>query len=137
MTSLSQAELKLPLTKKVSKVDFLTMWLGSCCVNGGECALHIGGFGDVGSDSGLVHSVQHVLAVHGQRVRCGEHLLLALLLQRGDGVLLGQPHFADQLGHVVVQQLLGALDLQGEERRCTQLCFRAFSSIFCSRFLWR
>lgn len=101
----------------------------------GECALHIRCFGDVGSDSGLVHSVQHVFAVHGQRVRCGEHLLLALLLQRGDGVLLRQPHFADQLGHVVVQQLLGALDLQGEERRFTQVWLRAFSSIFCSHFM--
>lgn len=95
----------------------------------GECLLQIDWFGDVGSDSGLVHSIQHVFAVHGQRVRCGEHLLLALLLQRGDGVLLGQPHFADQLRHVFVQQLLGALDLRGDERCFTQVCLRRFSSI--------
>lgn len=69
-------------------------------------------FGYVGSDSGLVHSVQQVFAVHCQGVCRGEHLLLALLLQRGDGVLLGQPHFTDQLRHVVVQQLLGTLNLQ-------------------------
>lgn len=70
------------------------------------------GFGQVGPDPGLVHGVQHVLAVHRQRVRGRQHLLLAVLLQTGDGVLLGQPHFTDQLGHVVVQSLLGSFNLK-------------------------
>lgn len=88
-----------------------------------ECPLGIHWFGYVGPDTGLVHGIQHVFAVHGQGVRCGEHLLLALLLQRGDGVLLGQPHFADQLRHVIVQQLLSALNLRGGDVCClNQLC---------------
>ena len=79
--------------------------------------VHGFGLGLVGSHPALVHGVQHVLAVDGERVRGRQHLLLALLLQRGEGVLLGQPHLADQLRHVVVQQLLGALQLQERGER--------------------
>lgn len=68
--------------------------------------------GQVGAHAGLVHGVQHVLAVHGQVVGRRQHLLAALVPQRRDGVLLRQTHLADQLRHVVVQQLLGALDLR-------------------------
>lgn len=45
-------------------------------------------FHQVGLDLSLVHSVQQVLGVHGQGVGGRQHLALALLAQRGDGVLL-------------------------------------------------
>lgn len=80
----------------------------------------------VGPDSGLVHSVQHVLTVHGQVVCRGQHLLFTIFLQRGDGILLGQPHFADQLRHVFVQQLLGAFDLRGDGKQTSQMAALLF-----------
>lgn len=70
------------------------------------------GFGQVGPDPGLVHGVQQVLGVQCQGVSGRQHLLLTLLLQRRDGVLLGQAHLADQLAQVLVQEFLGALDLR-------------------------
>ena len=73
--------------------------------------------GYVGPDPRLVHGVQQVLAVHSQSVRRRQQLFLTLVLQRGDGVLLGQTHLTDQLGHVVVQQLLGALDPRQQSKQ--------------------
>ena len=61
---------------------------------------------------GLVDDVQQVLGVDGERVGGRQHLLLVVLLQRGEHVLLGQLHLADQLCQVRVQQLLGHLDLE-------------------------
>jgi len=65
----------------------------------------------VGLDLGLVHGVQEVLGVHGQGVGGRQHLPLALLAQRGDGVLLRQAHLVDEVSQVLVEQLLGSLDL--------------------------
>ena len=72
--------------------------------------------GQVGQDLGLVHGVQQVLGVHGQRVGGGEHLPLALLTQGSHSVLLGQSHLIDEFREVLVQQFLGPLDLQEEHR---------------------
>lgn len=68
-----------------------------------------------GLQSGLIDDVEQVLGVHGQRVSSRQHLFLVLLLQAGHDVLLGQFHLVDELPQVRVQQLLGHLDLQGQE----------------------
>lgn len=75
-----------------------------------------GGFGHIGSHSGLVHSVQQVFGVHGQRVSGRQHLFLTLVLQRRDGVLLSQTHLTDQLGQILIQQLLSAFNLTNKQQ---------------------
>lgn len=71
------------------------------------------GLGQLGLELGLVHGVQEVLGVHGQRVRRRQHLPPEFRAQRGAGILLRQAHLADQVGQVFVEELLGALDLGG------------------------
>lgn len=46
----------------------------------------------------------------------GQHLLFVLLLETGHDVLLGQLHLVDELTQVGVQQLLGHLNLEGQDR---------------------
>ncbi|KAG8545188.1 hypothetical protein GDO81_021280 [Engystomops pustulosus] len=70
-----------------------------------------GHFCQVGSDPRLVHGVQEVFGVHGQRVRGGQHLFFTFLAQRGDGVLLGQTHLIDQFGQVFAQEFLRPFNL--------------------------
>ncbi len=79
------------------------------------------GFGHIGSHSGLVHSVQQVFGVHGQRVSGRQHLFLTLVLQRRDGVLLSQTHLTDQLGQILIQQLLSAFNLTNREQHTLYL----------------
>lgn len=98
------------------------------------CVLQgLSGLGQVCPDSSLVHGVQQVLGVQCQRVGGGQHLPLALLLQRGDGVLLRQTHFVDQLAQVFVQQFLRALNLQrnrNRRRRQSYVLIQFFSFFF-------
>ncbi len=54
--------------------------------------------------------------VHGQRVSGRQHLFLTLVLQRRDGVLLSQTHLTDQLGQILIQQLLSAFNLTNREQ---------------------
>lgn len=85
-----------------------------------------------GLQSGLVDDIEQVLGVHGQGVRGRQHLLLVLLLQAGHDILLGQLHLVDELPQVGVQQLLGHLNLQGQEgqERLLQPTLRAFLGAF-------
>lgn len=76
-----------------------------CILGGGS------GLGEVGPHASLVHGVQQVFGVQRQCVSGGQHLPQTLLLQRRDGVLLGQSHLTDQLPQILVQQFLGAFDL--------------------------
>lgn len=99
------------------------------------CVLRgLSGLGQVRPDSSLVHGVQQVLGVQCQRVSGGQHLPLTLLLQGGDGVLLRQTHFVDQLAQVFVQQFLRALNLRrNRDRRRRQ----SYASIRCKAKLLR
>lgn len=67
--------------------------------------------GQVGLELGLVHGVQEVLGIHGQGVGSRQHLALEFRAEGSAGVLLRQAHLADEVGQVLVEQLLGALDL--------------------------
>lgn len=67
----------------------------------------------VGLELGLIHGIQEVLGVHGQGVGSRQHLPLEFRAQGSAGILLRQAHLADEVGQVLVEQLLGALDLGG------------------------